>query len=75
MTIDLSKRKPAPYSVAIGPLPTYDKCQSGGHGDGEDNEEDGEGAPGTAGAQLLPTRQRLQLTSAPAIITKNFYHL
>ena len=54
---------------------TYDKCEGGGHGDGEDDEEDGERSPGAAGglgqaaAPHQPpttTSLGLQLTSAPA---------
>ena len=60
------------------PLFTYDKCEGGGHGDGEYYEEDGGGSPGAArGQQLILTttttltRQRLQLASAPASETNN----
>jgi hypothetical protein len=54
---------------------TYEKCEGGGHGDGEYDEEDGEAAPGAGagGRQLLTQAAQpsspsslLQLTSAPA---------
>ena len=57
---------------------TYEKCEGGGHGDGEYDEEDGEAAPGAAGGRQLFTQAAqpsspsssstalLQLTSAPA---------
>jgi hypothetical protein len=65
---------------------TYEKCEGGGHGDGEYDEEDGEAAPGaTRGRQLLtqaaqsspsPSSALLQLTSAPATtITISYVNL
>ncbi len=60
----------------VGTRYTYEKCEGGGHGDGEYDEEDGEAAPGAAGGRQLLTEAAqpsssspsslLQLTSAPA---------
>ncbi len=49
-----------------GATGTYDKCEGGGHRDGEDDEEDGDCSPGAAGAACLAAGQRLQLARAPA---------